>query len=1405
MAEILKQAMPIVAAKPKELNRDSDVGSSGVDFGREKKPVDKQFSAQNMADGNQYNSSNGTQKIINGKIHINDAIFIGETNFNGIGQEDKDKVLKKLQIWLLGDLLTDDRYNESVNIRFERTCSWIFDCTEVKKWLSESSPSLKLLWIYGPQGFGKTVLCAEMIRYIQKQRKENVAYYFFPSNLEVTKDPFMAMRSWIYHIIVYNQRAFDMVQKQWRLGMTASRDVIIPLFREIIKSVSKYTLVIDGLDQCASGGSSPSVADFLDELNDAVNKLRVRVLITSREKGYIDQALKDCNNFKILKYEVNEKDVSSDIQRLSEAIVEKLLPDETDARATTAKMMSDRSEGRFHWLKVYENLLSRGPDQLQRAIQGKSDDLRELYEQNIISIEDLSENEKDLTISLLRLAAMSLRPLTICEISEALRASIDVESTKNLEQWSHGYVKQTILERCNSLLMIRKTTQESPIGEWTVHPVKFASVNFAIKDLLLGKSYSQTTNQGDDDSMIKAEHTTLAKLCIRYMKDLKPGEIFASEDTQRSRPFINYAASFWHKHAEAGENQQAELIEMTEFFDEKSVSWTMWRNWFHSNSNGLPDAENQPVSLLCYIIEFDLVDLATEMTKGGGIRANLDSKTRNPLGVACSKGFKTVVENLLLRGADVGARDNQGRTALYHAALHGHLNLVELLIKNNADITIRDNKGVSPFLAASTNGHVDTMRLLIKEGADICQRDNESSSPIFKASSNGHINAVRLLIARGAHDQLSNCLSIPPIFTALKNGSFKLIKLLLDQENDLNAIDTIRKQTILYTACYEGKTDVVKLLIKRCVNLDLQDCSSQTPIFAASCKGHADIVKLLLEHGADHKKASDEGQTPLHIACSNGQFEVAKLLIEGGADIKTIDRRGNTALYVAASRGSFKIVQMLIEKGANVSTACLDGNTAIFIACLKGHTKVARLLLNNGADITVTNKQQETPLFAACENGHSNIVELLIKQNAEVNAFNIDYFAVENIAGLSPIHLASANGHDDVVGLLIENGSSAIAGKKSGVTPLTLAAANCHVNVVNILLEHGVDIDAQDSSEQTPLFISCSKGKTEMVKVLIQNHANISIPDKKGRTPLFEASRQGYVEIVKLLLQCGADMTPDEINRTPAYVACCNGHAEVLKLFIERKVDVNKRDQLGHTPLLAACRFDHSESVELLLKNGSNINTADIQGNSLLYWAAFHGHIAIVKRLIDNKAEIHGQNKKGETSVMIASTEGHAEIVKLLLEFKADINQPDNDGKTPLFTACYYGHREVAQILVNAGANITIGDNLGSTPIHAACSRGHIEIARLLLDCGIRPGINIDCSDNWGCTPLFAACYHGRIEIVRLLIDKGADGTIANKSGHTPLYAACKMRSIGAAQFLITKFPPQYHQKSTNWGWWKRQ
>jgi ankyrin repeat protein len=91
-------------------------------------------------------------------------------------------------------------------------------------------------------------------------------------------------------------------------------------------------------------------------------------------------------------------------------------------------------------------------------------------------------------------------------------------------------------------------------------------------------------------------------------------------------------------------------------------------------------------------------------------------------------------------------------------------------------------------------------------------------------------------------------------------------------------------QTLLHRAATGVHERVVKLLLKKGVELESKDCEGWMPLWGAAARGDEAVVKLLLEKGAELESKDHSGQTPLGWAAANGHEVVVKLLLEKGAE-----------------------------------------------------------------------------------------------------------------------------------------------------------------------------------------------------------------------------------------------------------------------------------------------------------------------------------------------------------------------------------------------------------------------------------------------------------------------------------------------------------------------------------------
>ncbi|TMS38461.1 hypothetical protein L596_005181 [Steinernema carpocapsae] len=201
----------------------------------------------------------------------------------------------------------------------------------------------------------------------------------------------------------------------------------------------------------------------------------------------------------------------------------------------------------------------------------------------------------------------------------------------------------------------------------------------------------------------------------------------------------------------------------------------------------------------------DIIDIQTE--------SNHDTA----LTLACAGGYHDLVELLIRKGADVEHRDKKGFTPLVLAATGGHVECVKHLLEASCmvDAVSERTKDTALSLACS-GGRKEVVELLLKANANKEHRNVSDYTPLSLAASGGYIEIIQLLLNAGAeiNSRTGSKLCISPLMLAAMNGHEAATKLLLEKGSDINAHIETNRNTALTLACFQGRVEVVRLLLK---------------------------------------------------------------------------------------------------------------------------------------------------------------------------------------------------------------------------------------------------------------------------------------------------------------------------------------------------------------------------------------------------------------------------------------------------------------------------------------------------------------------------------------------------------------------------------------------------------------
>lgn len=117
---------------------------------------------------------------------------------------------------------------------------------------------------------------------------------------------------------------------------------------------------------------------------------------------------------------------------------------------------------------------------------------------------------------------------------------------------------------------------------------------------------------------------------------------------------------------------------------------------------------------------------------------------------------------------------------------------------------------------------MQVVEILLQRGANKEHRNVSDYTPLSLAASGGFVNIIKLLLDNGAeiNSRTGSKLGISPLMLAAMNGHVAAVKLLLDMGSDINAQIETNRNTALTLACFQGRHEVVSLLLDRKANVE---------------------------------------------------------------------------------------------------------------------------------------------------------------------------------------------------------------------------------------------------------------------------------------------------------------------------------------------------------------------------------------------------------------------------------------------------------------------------------------------------------------------------------------------------------------------------------------------------------
>lgn len=808
---------------------------------------------------------------------------------------------------------------------------------------------------------------------------------------------------------------------------------------------------------------------------------------------------------------------------------------------------------------------------------------------------------------------------------------------------------------------------------------------------------------------------------------------------------------------------------------------------------------------------------------------------------------------------DVNSVDGDGNTGLHIAAMMDEADLVNFLIVKGAKVELRNNDGDTPLLVAAKNNALNAASTLTLYRADIFAKDIDKKSALELCVAQGEQWYPSMINPQTATLKDANGQGIVHYFVKARNSAAiaECIK------QNLNISETDKKNRTPLMIAYESPKDYSAFQIaaqliqaesklaggdfgyfeKAVVNHNpiyrFED--GQTPLHIATILDHEGAVDYFLKEKTTIpmtkilQSQNISGSTPLHEAVRYGRESIARKLLDNGAYVDSPDAMGNTALLLQIPREKQDaIYKLLIERHANIAQKDTFGDTVLHKATL-GDAPVTSLeiLTNAGAPINERNKQGATPLAIAIDNGLKEHIKFYASHGADIYAADKE--------GQTPIGRAIKSNSLGIFQMLI-NDTNVNSKDSSGNTPLHIAIIeNAPLNFMEYLIEIGADVNARNSSGDSVLLMAAQKNNREAGELLLKHKADIFatnmennsplrvafknanvekwfinsetmlMRDGSRNTPLHYAAEWQYEKSARMLIDKGADINAVNANGESAVFSATKGNCPpIINLLVAKGADIDSRnvtarDNMGNTPVHSAVKWNSKEAAKKLLSFGVDVNAQNLNGKTALSEACKSGKKDMALMLIEKGANVNATDNQGRTVLMDAVQSQNTEIVEMLLSHSANVNVQDLEGRSAYHEAAESKKLSLINIIRNAGGNplsrakngdtplslvfdcdnqtiktvlgrdTSIVDSDGNTPVHIAVEK---KVGKDLLSMLLDSGYPVSQRNGQGVTALNIAVTDDSKELAMTLLERGADPYLASTDGKNPITTVLKTKNL---------------------------
>jgi ankyrin repeat protein len=442
---------------------------------------------------------------------------------------------------------------------------------------------------------------------------------------------------------------------------------------------------------------------------------------------------------------------------------------------------------------------------------------------------------------------------------------------------------------------------------------------------------------------------------------------------------------------------------------------------------------------------------------------------------------------------DLEDKNDSGMTKLHHAVQAGNLRLAGSLIYGGANLGSRDNGGRTALHYASMEqSHgPDIMTLLLNAGGKAIMNlgDDNGQTALHYAAERDFTDSIHILVDHGVDTRTTDNYGFSPCLWAVVAGQTLATDKLLTIGADADSTSADGKSALAWAAGL-GWSSIAGLLVDHGASMSRTRNTQMVPLEEAAASGDFLTVQLLLRFGGDPNYRDRDGWSAIHWAAEEGHLEIVRLLLNEGANVNAVSSYGTSPLHCAANGGHISIVSLLLLQRADPLKSTCHGWTALHHAAFMGHSHVVRCLLED--DRIRSNASQQ-------DNHGWSVLHLAI--------YSRDLATVDVLLGSSVV--AEPWALFDESGLTAEEwldleptshsykATSNLAFSKSrccrAVTGLRQAVITGNVPMIKLLFRLGHTVNDMNSGRRTALYYAAKKHMLPIMDLLLDRGADPNI------------------------------------------------------------------------------------------------------------------------------------------------------------------------------------------------------------------------------------------------------------------------------------------------------------------------